>query len=158
MMRIVEKKIWQNFANNIKETQEQLRKRKLEIIAAETILESKHAFKRFSPEMLGQGKPRSGGVNARKCRFEVLDRLAQMGSGLSPAQRNDWIWFKETWDNKMCVEHAMNWGGVFAGWTQQVIDNLADGMLNAFSVFVEKETRRNFKDNVMLVLPPTLSG
>ena len=74
------------------------------------------------------------------------------------AQRNDWKWFKETWDSKMCEEHHLNWGGVFAEWTQQVVDNVTDGMPNAFSVFMEAETRRNFKDNVMLVLPPTLSG
>ena len=136
------------------QTQEALRKRKLEIMAAEGILETKHAMKRFSPEMLGQGKPRSGGLKAQKNRWEVLDRLAQMGSGLSPAQRNDWRWFKETWDGKMCEEHQENWGHVFAAWTQQVIDNFSDGVTNAFSVFMEAETRRNFKDNVMLVLPP----
>ena len=88
-----------------------------------------------------------------KNRFEVLDRLAQQGSGLSPAQRNDWLWFKDAWDNKMSAEHHVNWGGVFCGWTQKVLDNLADGMDNAFSVFVENETVRNFKDKVMLVLP-----
>ena len=47
---------------------------------------------------------------------------------------------------------------MFAEWTQQVVDNVTDGMPNAFSVFMEAETRRNFSDNVMLVLPPTLSG
>ena len=140
------------------QTEETLRKRKLEIRAAEGILETKHAMKRYSKEMLGQGKPRSGGAKAQKNRWEVLDRLAQMGSGLSPAQRNDWKWFKETWDSKMCEEHHLNWGGVFAEWTQQVVDNVTDGMPNAFSVFMEAGTRRNFSDNVMLVLPPMLSG
>ena len=135
------------------QTQELWRKRKQEIMAAEAILEEKNAPKRISPEMLGQGKPRSGGALARKHRFEVLDRLAQQGSGLSPAQRNDWSWFKEAWDTKMSEEHQMNWGGVFSGWTQKVIDDHSAGMDNAFSVFLENETVRNFKDKVMLVLP-----
>ena len=135
------------------QTQELLRKRKKEIIAADGILEEKNAPKRISLEMLGQGKPRSGGALARKHRFEVLDRLAQQGSGLSPAQRNDFSWFKEAWDTKMSEEHQINWGRVFSGWTQKVIDDHSAGIENAFSVFVEKETRRNFKDKVMLVLP-----
>ena len=122
-------------------------------MATEGILEEKNAARRISLAMLGQGKPRSGGAPARKHRFEVLDRLAQQGSGLSPAQRNDWSWFKEAWDTKMSEEHDSNWGRVFSGWTQKVIDDHSAGMDNAFSVFVENETVRNFKDKVMLVLP-----
>ena len=57
-------------------------------MAAEGVLETKHALKRYAPESLGQGKPRSGGVAARKLRFQVLDRMAKLGSGLSPAQKN----------------------------------------------------------------------
>ena len=135
------------------QAQELLKKRKLEIMAAEGVLETKHALKRYSPESLGQGKPRSGGVAARKLRFEVLDRMAKLGSGLSPAQKNDWAWFREAWDNKMCGEHDVNWGGLFCGWTQKVLDNLADGMDNAFSAFVHDETVRNFKETVMFVVP-----
>ena len=101
----------------------------------------------------GQGKSRSGGANARKNRFEVLDRLAQQGSGLSPAQRNDWHWFKDAWDTKMSLEHKDDWGKMFCGWTQNVLDKHADGMTNAFSVFMEKETVRNFKDKPIHVLP-----
>ena len=53
----------------------------------------------------------------------------------------------------MLEEHQTNWGGVFAGWIQKVIDDHSAGIDNAFSVFVENETVRNFKDKVMLVLP-----
>ena len=53
----------------------------------------------------------------------------------------------------MCVEHHVNWAQVFCGWTQKVIDDLADGMDNAMSVFVGNETKRNFKDKAMFVLP-----
>ena len=122
-------------------------------MATEGILEEKNAPTRISLEMLGQGKPRSGGAVVKKHRFEVLDRLAQRGSGLSSAQRNDWSWFKDEWDAKMLEEHQTNWGGVFAGWIQKVIDDHSAGIDNAFSVFVENETVRNFKDKVMLVLP-----
>ena len=53
----------------------------------------------------------------------------------------------------MCEEHDLNWGGLFCGWTQKVIDDLQDGMDNAFSAFVHAETLRNFKEAEMLVVP-----
>ena len=83
-----------------------LQKRKKELLSVESILETRHAMKRYTPEALGQGKPRSGGVAARKLRYEVLDRMAKLGSGLTPGQKNDWSWFREAWDEKMCAEHV----------------------------------------------------
>ena len=53
----------------------------------------------------------------------------------------------------MSEEHQINWGRVFSGWIQKVIDDHFAGMDNAFSVFLENETVRDFKDKVMLVLP-----
>jgi len=53
------------------ETSEVLRKRKQDILALENILAARKAFKRYAPESLGQGKSRSGGMAARKLRFEV---------------------------------------------------------------------------------------
>ena len=88
------------------EAAEMLQKRKKELLSVESILETRHAMKRYTPEALGQGKPRSGGVAARKLRYEVLDRLAKLGAGLTPAQKNDWSWFREAWDDRMCAEHA----------------------------------------------------
>ena len=110
-------------------------------------------MKRYTPEMVGQGKPNSGGVPARKMRFDVLDRIAKLGSGLTPAQKNDWAWFREAWDAKMYGEHDLNWGGLFCGWTQKVLDDLADGMDSVSSAFVHGETLRNFKEAVMLMVP-----
>ena len=36
----------------------------------------------------------------------VLERLARLGRGITPAQRNDFPWFKERWDEKMLQEHG----------------------------------------------------
>ena len=137
------------------ETSEVLRKRKQDILALENILAARKAFKRYAPESLGQGKSRSGGVAARKLRFEVLDRMVNLGSGLSAPQSNDWAWFREAWDSKMSAEHADDWGGFFSGWMQKVLDDMTNGVSNAFSEFVHAETVRNFKDVPMLVLPAT---
>ena len=90
---------------------------------------------------------------ARKARFEVLDRMVRLGSGLSAGQQTDWAWFHEAWDRKMVEEHAENWGAVFSGWMQHVLDDVGNGIANAFSVFVEAETRRCFGDTPMLILP-----
>ena len=86
------------------------RKRTQELLSIESILETRHAMKRYSPEALGQGKARSGGVAARRLRYEVLEKMAKLGSGLTPAQKNDWAWLREAWDEKVCEEHAQEWG------------------------------------------------
>ena len=122
----------------------QLKKRKAELQDHERLLETKHAVKRFSTESLGQSNKNAGGPTSRKRRFEVLDRLARQGSGLSPAQKNDWVWWKEEWDARMVQEHRENWGETFAEWMQAVLDQLDKGLGNAFSVFVYDETRRCF--------------
>ena len=57
----------------------------------------------------------------------------------------------------MCEEHALNWGGVFSGWVQKILDDLADGVTNAFSTFMHDETVRNFNNTLMLVMPPETS-
>ena len=104
-----------------KRANELLRKRKQELLSIESILETRHAMKRYSPEALGQGKARSGGVAARRLRYEVLDKMAKLGTGLTPSQKNDWAWFREAWDEKMCGEHAQEWGGTFSQWMQKFL-------------------------------------
>ena len=130
-----------------------LKKRKRELLSLEGVLESKHALKRYTPESLGQGKSRGGKVAEQKLRYEVLERIASLGTGLTPAQKNDWRWFRETWDAKMCSEHGADWGGIFSGWMQKILDDLSKGVSNAFSVFVHDETRRHFEDVPMLTVP-----
>jgi len=121
-----------------------LKKRKAELQDMENIAESKHTVRRFSVESLGQGQAKGGGVAARKKRFEVLDRLARLGSGLSVGQKNDWLWFREAWDERMLEELGVDWGGTFAGWMQEVLNDFDAGKGNAFSEFVHNETRRCF--------------
>ena len=94
-------------------------------------------------------------VAARTLRYEVLDRMAKLGTGLTPSQKNDWAWFREAWDEKMCDEHAQEWGGTFSQWMQQILDDLSDGVANAFSMFMYDETKRHFSKTPMLVVPST---
>ena len=111
-------------------------------------------MKLFPLDMLGQGnKKNAGGEAARKCRFEVLGRLARLGSGLSAAQQADWHWFKHSWDEKMAGEHKENWGGIFASLVQEVLDKLTAGEGNAFSLFVHSETKRCFEGVLVLACP-----
>ena len=96
---------------------------------------------------------RGGGVAAKKRRWEVLDRLARLGQGLSPAQRNDFGWFKETWDSRMLQEYGDSWPEVFMGWMQQLLGENEKGVANAFSLFVHNETRRCFDGVSALRVP-----
>ena len=98
-----------------------LKKRKREIEDAEAVLETKHAIKQYSLEDLGKGRSRGGGAAAKKNRWEVLDRLARLGQGLSPAQGDDFKWFKEAWDARMLQGHADNWPDIFMGWMQRLL-------------------------------------
>ena len=83
-----------------------LKKRKRENEEAEAVLQSKYAIKQFSLEALGKGAKMKREVEAaKKKRLEVLHRLAHLGQGLSPAQRNEFGWFKDAWDANMLEDH-----------------------------------------------------
>ena len=131
-----------------------LKKRKKEIEAAEDVLHAKHAAKQFTVEGLGKGATTKRCLDAaKKRRWEVLDRLARLGQGLSPAQRNDFGWFKETWDSRMLQEYGDSWPEVFMGWMQQLLGENEKGVANAFSLFVHNETRRCFDGVPALRVP-----
>ena len=111
---------------------------------------TRHAVKTFTPESLGKGSDNAGGAKFRERRFEVLERLARYRAGLSPGQKNDWRWFKESWDLAMVNEHGAAWAETFVGWIQEVLD---DDSSNAFSLFVHSETKRLFNGAVALHVP-----
>ena len=83
--------------------------------------------------------------------------MAKLGSGLSAAQRNDWEWFKQAWDDKMKHQHGADWGNVFAGMMQKILDDFANSSSNAFSSFIHTETARCFNDVVALQVPGAAS-
>ena len=91
-----------------------------------------------------------------KLRYEVMDKMAKLGSGLTPAQKNEWAWFREAWDTRMREEHAADWGGTFSQWMQKILGDIAGGASNAFSTFMHEETMRNFSKTAMLVMPSML--
>ena len=126
----------------IADAKELLKKRKAQVLEAENLLQMKHSFKTFSPEMLGHGHAKGAGAAGRKRRHEVLDRMAHTGAGLSAGQKNDWVWFKDSWDEAMLSEHKAEWGSVFAEYIQSVLVELDKGTTNAFSLFVHGETKR----------------
>ena len=78
-----------------KRANELLRKRKQDLLSIGSILETRHAMQRYAPEALGQGEARSGGVAARRLRYEAFDNMAKLGTCLTPAQKNDWVWFRD---------------------------------------------------------------
>ena len=101
-------------------------------------------------EALGAGSGNAGSAKAKINCFEVLDRLTRHKVGLSPGQKNDWPWFKETWDEAMATQYGVNWASIFAGWVQNVMDSEAS---NTFSKLVYDETCRVFHDTAALHVP-----
>ena len=116
----------------------------------ESIRASRYAIKSYTPEALGDGSEKAGGPKSRNRRFEVLDRVARLGAGLSAGQNNDWQWFKEAWDQEMVAEHGATWAVVFSEWMHSVLD---DERSNAFSLFVHSETCRVFHATAALHVP-----
>ena len=127
-----------------------LKKTKEDMKRCETVLETQHAMKTFTPEMLGKGDAKGGGAVARKLRFEVMDRMARIGAGLSPAQRNDFAAFKHTWDAAMLEKHRGEWAMTFLSWMQAMLDSKDS---NAFSQFVWRESCTLFHGTVALHVP-----
>jgi len=127
-----------------------LKETKRQIKDLEGIVACKHAVRTFTIDALGAGSGNAGGPKSRDNRFDVLDRLKNLGAGLSPGQKNDWKWFKEAWDKAMVAAHGGAWAGVFSTWVQGVLN---DERSNAFSTFVYDETRRVFSGSAALHVP-----
>ena len=126
---------------------------------AEAVLEAKHAIKQYSVEDLGKGAKMKRCLDAaKKRRWEVLDRLARLGQGLSPAQRNGFSWFKGAWDARMLEEHGDIWPQTFMGWMQRLLGGNEAGVGNVFSVFVHNEMLRCFDGAPALRVPYTFHG
>ena len=110
------------------------------------------AMNTFTLDAMGASCPEAGGTRAKQNRFDVIGRLSRHLAGLSPAQRNDFQWWKETWDDAMISEHRANWAATLAGWVQHVLDS---GALhpNVFSICVYNEANRVLHKSKALVLP-----
>ena len=139
-------------STQLRDAKGELQRKRKAIADSEALLETKHAVKSFSRAELGEGCSRGGGVSSKKARGAVLDRLARLGSGLSPAQRNDFAWFKDTWDAKMLAEKGDAWPRTLMEWMQKVLDDIDDGDAVAFSTFVRNETARCFGKDAVLQL------
>ena len=137
----------------VKAAEDLLKKRKRQLMDAEGVLEANHAFRTYSLDDLGHGRSRGGGAAAKKRSLEVLGRLARLGQGLSPAQRNDFRWWKDAWDANMLECHGEDWPRMFAGWVQRILDDHEAGVWNAFPLFVNAETRRCFDGALALHVP-----
>ena len=83
----------------------------------------------------------------------MLTRLSQLGAGLSEAQRRDFDWFQKEWDAAGMQEFSTTWPETFATWVQGVLNEYLAGNLRAFSLFMEKETRRCLSGSLALAIP-----
>ena len=65
----------------------ELKRAKDEIKDLEIIRECRYAMRTYTAGALGDGSANAGGAAARKRRFDVLDRVARVGAGLSAGQK-----------------------------------------------------------------------
>ena len=128
----------------LKDAEKSLKQKRAAVAAAENTMLVKHSVKQFSMAELGSGSKNGNGAKGKKARHDVLNRMSQLGAGLSKAQAADFPWFKEEWDKKMLSHYEDRWGETFAGWMQKVVQEHEDAAVAAFSKFVHQETQRCF--------------
>ena len=136
----------------LKEAQAALGRIKKQTRDAEAVVTATEAMKTFSLDSMGYGKKNAGGKEGQKTRFEVLERVRAVAA-LSAEQRNDWEYFKTTWDKLMAECHGADWPKLFAEILQKVVNDLSAGDSIAFSVFMNNESNRVLKDVPVLQLP-----
>ena len=68
--------------------------------------------------------------------------MARYGTGLSAEQKNDFSLFKERWEQAMLRQYGPEWPHRFTEMLQHVLNDLENGVPNAFSAFVHAETER----------------
>ena len=119
---------------------------KAKVKEAESLIDCGTAIKRYSPAMLGQGFANGGPAKCANARSAVLDRLLARGSELNAQEKNDWHWFKKEWDSKMAADHNKEWGLMFAGIAQNLLEELEHGESSVVADFMYKETARVLSD------------
>ena len=110
MKQVKEKK---RVGRELKEAQAQLVRIRKQTRDAEAVVTATEAMKTFSLDSMGGGKKNAGGKEGQKTRFEVLERVRAVAA-LSAEQRNDWEYFKTTWDKLMAECHGADWPKLFA--------------------------------------------
>ena len=130
-----------------------LKAQQAKLLDAEEALDIKHNVKKLGLSELGAGLRSCGGAASRAARFDALNRVAGLGSGLSAAQRADLDWFRREWDAAGMADFGTSWPETFATWLQNVIDEYLGGNARAFSVFMHSETRRRLSSSLALALP-----
>ena len=149
MQRVREKK---QMDRELREVQDRLRKSRQSMREAQAVVAAKEHIKSYSLAALGEGKKNGGGPQFQKARHAVLERVRAIAP-LSPAQRNDWDYFKAAWDQGMAEAHGENWAGLFAEMIQNLLDELRGGKDTALSDFMHSETLRVLGHVPSLVLP-----
>ena len=105
-----------------------------------------------SLSQLGDFCPFGGTKAHQKARFDILDRIRSV-SKLTPPQANIWQLFKEEWDERRRKGVGIRWGSVFAEEMKQILSDLQNGSVDAFSVWMENERKRILPDAECLMLP-----
>ena len=130
-----------------------LKAERAKLMDAEAAVDVKHNIMKMSLSDLGANVRNCGGVAGRNARLHVLNRLAALGSGLSPAQRSDFGWFQRDWGAAGIQDFDGEWPETFATWMQNILDEILGGNPRAFSLFVHSETKRRLSGCLAIALP-----
>ena len=110
------------------EQEEKLRKRKLELLQASTVVECERAVKSWDMEDLGQGHDGGGTRRHKENRMAILERLRGRAKPLPPELANDWHWFLRHWDDarvhRLGPYHRAGWGSVFRDLVQELMRDM----------------------------------
>ena len=138
---------------DLKKARKLLNAERAKLLDAEAAVDVKHNMMKVSLSDLGANVRNCGGVAGRNARWNVLNRLAALGSGLSTAQRADFGWFQREWDAAGIHDFDAKWPETFATWMQKILDDILGGNPRAFSLFVHSETKRRLSVCLAIALP-----
>ena len=129
----------------MREEQETLHQRRLDLQSASTVAESMTVLRSFETADLGHGHPGGGSADHIRNRMNVLDRVRARAAPLPPEQHNDWQWFRKRCDKTrvglLPPAHRPVWAVTFKDIALRLLEKMENGDHNAVSRWMAEESR-----------------
>ena len=140
----------------LESAQEALRACKRQITDFQQIQAQKNEVQLVPLGHLGGGHAKGGTQDHAKKRKQVMEKISKLGAELPSAQKLNFDWFKDTWDDVMLKQHGAEWPKLFSEQMQGILDVMKVNP-HAFQLFLFQELHRSFNGIQALAIPGHLS-
>ena len=150
--RMNNKKEVSRVAAMLKDAKSQLQQTKKEKKRIDAVVTAMYAAKWVTLCQLGGGKKNGGTKDNQRNRLDSMDRFLSVAR-FTPAQEVQWVAFRISWDDIIAGHHQDKWGKLFSEMMMGLLNDIADGKIEALSAFMEDEKSRVLHNVPMLCLP-----